>query len=308
MDLITFPAYKHTYRELDEQAPIQIVPDRPYGLVVNEQKQKTEVRDVLYMPDQCILQCFLWALCRAVSASAFVHWHQFFSRRLLPRWKLSAYTVCYKRYKKNSFGFLRRHLLGVYLHRRSLCMLSVLALYSVYFCGGVTAPGDIKTIIWNNFTGFPSPIRSESSASSSNFVKTSAVCMHVLHALLIYFIPAPCFSGHPTLIPAAFLHLLMSLPVTAAITVFTELHRKPNKLTRHCSDRSHLSWKHQRSNSFLKLHSNNQRPLVCVCLCVCLISSLLKDFRTKPLMKSTNIILLLLLLLQHVTNMYYVEM
>lgn len=48
----------------------------------------------------------------------------------------------------------------------------------------------------------------------------------------------PTFSNmdiaqHPP--PPAFLHLLMSFPVSVAITVFTVLTRKPNKLTLHCS-------------------------------------------------------------------------
>lgn len=81
-------------------------------------------------------------------------------------------------------------------------------------------------------------------SSLSNFLFCAAHC------------PAP--PPHSS----AFLHLLMSFPVSVVITVFTVSGRKPNKLTLHCSGQSHYSWKHQHSDSFLKPHINKQRPAV----------------------------------------------
>lgn len=63
----------------------------------------------------------------------------------------------------------------------------------------------------------------------------------------------------------------MLFPFSVTITVSTVLCRKPDKLTLHCSGRSHYGWKHQYINSFLKLHITviccGQGSRMCVCVC-----------------------------------------
>lgn len=59
---------------------------------------------------------------------------------------------------------------------------------------------------------------------------------------------------------STFLHLLMAFLSRWPSLFSQSFCRKPNKLSLHCSGLLHCGWKHQCSNSFLKLHINKIRP------------------------------------------------